>query len=72
LALGLRVIVSDRIAYGDDAAGVEGSAQVDPSDPMAVVTTAENLWAGARPAAERGSAVTADYFAVGVLGAFGL
>jgi glycosyltransferase involved in cell wall biosynthesis len=72
LALGLRVVVSERIAYGEDAAGFAGSAQVDPGDPMAVVAAAEQLHAGKRPAMERGHTVTADYFAAGVLGAFGL
>jgi glycosyltransferase involved in cell wall biosynthesis len=72
LALGLRIIVSNRIAYGEDAHGVEGTSQVDPADSAAIIASAEKLMVGARPDAARGAEVTADRFAAGVIGAFRL
>ena len=62
LALGLRVLVSDSIAYSDDASAGPGTAAYPAQDPAAALDAAEALLRGPRPSPERSQQVTPQYW----------
>ncbi|MGY2701584.1 glycosyltransferase family 4 protein [Nocardioides sp. HB32] len=63
LSLGLRVVVSDQIAYRDHASRTGGVAVVDCSRPEDIADAVERLANGSRPDASAADEVSAQHFA---------